>query len=35
MKVIEPTLRIKRNPEEEGFEECRKLGKLIAEKIQK
>jgi len=35
MNVLEPPLRIKRNPEEEGIEECRKLGKLIAEKIKK
>lgn len=35
MKVIEPSLRIKRIPEEEGLEECRKLGKMIAERIKK
>lgn len=35
MSVIEPPLRIKRIPEEEGLEECRKLGKLIAEKVKK
>lgn len=35
MTVIEPPLRIKRIPEEEGLEECRKLGKLIAEKVKK
>jgi flavorubredoxin len=35
MNVIEPPLRIKRIPEEEGKEECRKLGKQIAEKIKK
>ena len=35
MKVIEPPLRIKRIPEEEGLEECRKLGKLIADKLKK
>ena len=35
MNVIEPPLRIKRIPEEEGIEECRKLGRLIAEKIKK
>ena len=33
MNVIEPSLRIKRIPEEEGLEECRKLGKLIADKL--
>jgi flavorubredoxin len=35
MTVIEPPLRIKRNPEEEGLEECRKLGKSIADKVGK
>jgi len=35
MNVIEPSLRIKRIPEEEGLEECRKLGKLIADKLKK
>ncbi len=35
MDVIEPPLRIKRIPEEEGIEECRKLGKMIAERIKK
>jgi len=35
MNVIEPPLRIKRNPEEEALLECRKLGKLIAEKIER
>jgi flavorubredoxin len=35
MNVIEPALRIKRIPEEEGLEECRKLGKLIADKLKK
>ena len=35
MNVIEPPLRIKRIPEEEGIEECRKLGKMIADKIKK
>ncbi len=35
MNVIEPPLRIKRLPEEEGKEECRKLGKMIADKIKK
>jgi flavodoxin I len=35
MDVIEPPLRIKRIPEEEGIEECRKLGKMIADRIKK
>jgi len=35
MSVIEPPLRIKRIPEEEGLEECRKLGRLLAEKLKK
>jgi len=35
MNVIDPALRIKRIPEEEGLEECRKLGKLIADKLKK
>lgn len=35
MDVLEPPLRIKRIPEAEGIEECRKLGKLIADKIKK
>lgn len=35
LNVIEPSLRIKRIPEEEGLEECRKLGKLIADKLKK
>ena len=35
MNVIEPPLRIKRIPEEEGIEECKKLGKMIADKIKK
>ncbi len=33
MNVLEPPLRIKRIPEDEGIEECRKLGKLIADRI--
>lgn len=33
MKVIEPPLRIKRTPEAEGIEECRNLGKKIAEMV--
>jgi flavodoxin I len=35
MDVIEPPLRIKYNPDEKGLEECRKLGKTVAEKIVK
>ena len=35
MAVIDPPLRIKRIPEEEGLEECRKLGRLLAEKVKK
>jgi flavodoxin I len=35
MDVVEPALRIKYNPDEEGLEECRKLGKAVAEKLVK
>jgi flavodoxin I len=35
MDIIEPALRIKYNPDEKGLEECRKLGKTVAEKILK
>ena len=35
MDVVEPALRIKYNPDEKGLEECRKLGKAVAEKIVK
>lgn len=35
MNVIEPPLRIKRTPEGEGIEECKKLGKKIADMIKK
>ena len=35
MDVLEPPLRIKRIPEAEGIEECKKLGKMIADKIKK
>lgn len=35
MDVVEPALRIKYNPDKQGLEECRKLGKTIAEKIVK
>ncbi|MBN1784746.1 MAG: FprA family A-type flavoprotein [Candidatus Bathyarchaeota archaeon] len=33
MDVIEPALRIKYNPDSKALEECRKLGKTVAEKI--
>ncbi|GFO98191.1 flavodoxin/nitric oxide synthase [groundwater metagenome] len=33
MNVIEPSLRIKRIPGAEGIEECRKLGKKIADMV--
>ncbi|MCE8422686.1 MAG: flavodoxin domain-containing protein [Candidatus Methanoperedens sp.] len=33
MNVIEPSLRIKRIPEEEGIEECKQLGKKIAQML--
>jgi len=35
MDVVEPVLRIKYNPDEKGLEECRKLGKSVAEKVLK
>lgn len=35
MDVIEPALRIKYNPDSKALEECRKLGKTVAEKIVK
>jgi len=35
MDVVEPALRIKYNPDEKGLEECRKLGKTVAEKLVK
>lgn len=35
LNVIEPPLRIKRIPEAEGIEECRKLGKKIADMVRK
>ena len=35
MEVIEPALLIKYNPDEKGLEECRKLGKTVAERIVK
>jgi len=33
LNVIEPPLRIKRIPEADGIEECRKLGKKIADMV--
>lgn len=33
MEVMEPPLRIKRQPAEEGIEECKKLGRQLAGKI--
>ena len=33
MDVIEPGLRIKRRPTDQGLKECREFGKKIAEKI--
>ena len=33
MNVIEPSLRIKRIPEADGIEECRNLGKKIADMV--
>ena len=35
MDVVEPALRIKYNPDKNALEECRKLGKTVAEKIVK
>ena len=35
MEVIEPALLIKYAPDEKGLEECRKLGKTVAERIVK
>ena len=35
MDIIEPALRIKYNPDKNGLEECRKLGKTVAEKLLK
>ena len=35
MDVVEPALRIKYNPDNEGLEECRKLGKTVAKKMLK
>ena len=33
MDVVEPALRVKYNPDEKGLEECRKLGKAVAERM--
>ncbi len=35
METIEPPLLIKYNPDEKGLEECRKLGKTVAQRILK
>jgi len=35
MKIMEPTLLVKYDPDEKGLEECRKLGKTVAERIVK
>jgi len=35
MEIIEPALLIKYAPDEKGLEECRKLGKTVAERIVK
>lgn len=35
MDVVEPALRIKYNPDKNALEDCRKLGKTIAEKMLK
>ena len=35
MDVVEPALRIKYNPDKNGLEECRNLGKAVAEKLLK
>ena len=35
MDVMEPVLRIKYNPDKKGLEDCRKLGKTVAERILK
>lgn len=35
MDVVEPALRIKYNPDEKGLEDCRELGKAVAEKVVK
>ena len=35
MDVVEPALRVKYNPDEKALEECRQLGKSVAEKMLK
>jgi flavodoxin I len=35
MDVVEPALRIKYNPDKNGLEECRKLGRVVAERMLK
>ena len=35
MDVVEPALRIKYNPDKKGLEDCRELGKVVAEKVLK
>ena len=35
METIEPPLLIRYNPDEKGLEECRKLGKTVAERVVK
>ena len=35
MDVIEPALRVRYNPDQKALEECRNLGKTVAEKIVK
>lgn len=33
MEIVKPALLIKYNPDEKGLDECRKLGKTVAERI--
>jgi flavorubredoxin len=33
MEIVKPGLRIKNTPDEKGLDECRKLGKNIANQI--
>lgn len=35
MKVIDPVLRVQYTPEENDFEECKRLGKDLANKVKK
>jgi flavorubredoxin len=35
METIEPPLLIRYTPDEKGLEECRKLGKIVAERLVK